>query len=818
MSLAEYTTAGDQDCFVYWLEFRLGEFGSIAGGSAFKFAIFSRKATVEKEGDTSIAYDSNYGWYRRFGATPQAAFEVIRGHVADVAEAARSGRLEDVDKSPLGAAYRWKIAFHYQSRQAPSIPCIFVRKPLLHALQMPASDTTTPQGTLYRSLAAQRKPDEAVVAFSERIWKDWVFSTPCVIKLSQGAINNGYLAVNLVSTPFPETMYGGNTEADPAENAKFRTDTGMEFESDVRVQGGGSGRLRTRLYKYYADIGAKVGDTITVTQTPDGTYLLTSNSEKTIPALAPKGLTSLPSTSLKPSSMNQQPMNQILFGPPGTGKTYQTIEKALEILDSVFLESHGDEVEATERRKKLKKRFDELSSDGFIEFVTFHQSFSYEDFVEGVQASTDETTRQILYDVADGVFKRLCDAARTRAVQRAETSLDFSGRRIWKWSLGDSATEQHIYDECIENGIALMGFGAGGDFSKCQSRDDIQAVFSGEGVQVGLQDYPVTAINTLVRQMKVGDLVVVTEGNLKFRAIGEITGNYRQLSREEDTYNQCRDVRWLRVYKPSLPYGQLMENRFSQMTVYELKSGSIDHEKLRSLLRSDDEIVGPNRPRVLIIDEINRGNVSRIFGELITLIEPSKRSGQDEALEVMLPYSKERFSVPDNVYLIGTMNTADRSLSGLDIALRRRFTFVEMLPDPGKLAGVKIAGIDVAATLEIMNRRIEVLLDRDHQLGHAYFMSLQNGDELTKLSAIFRNQILPLLQEYFFEDWERIAWVLNDHRKSAGSRFLVPPAHSLESLFGRDSQVPTNAKLWRIDEAAFSKPESYLGILEAVQG
>jgi 5-methylcytosine-specific restriction protein B len=113
----------------------------------------------------------------------------------------------------------------------------------------------------------------------------------------------------------------------------------------------------------------------------------------------------------------------------------------------------------------------------------------------------------------------------------------------------------------------------------------------------------------------------------------------------------------------------------------------------------------------------------------------------------------------------------------------------------------------------MMNRRIEVLLDREHQLGHAYFMSLTNGDPLPKLASIFRHQILPLLQEYFFEDWQRIAWVLNDHRKSKGFQFVVPPAFSAESLFGLGTDVPIDAKLWRLDEEAFNKPESYLGIL-----
>lgn len=761
--------------------------------------------------------------------------------------------------------------------------------------------------TLVDALVDAVAPIKLPLTSREPYWPDDYdkMSDRLVVTLTEGAIRNGYLSVPKSQLVIPEDCISEGDE--PARRfLSLRLPNGDQLQTQVLSK---YKRLQARFNALFAAEALRPGALAVLTKLGDYDFELSFARGVESDSSHMNDVTALG----KVAASSSAPLNQILFGPPGTGKTYETINAALEILDPVYLADNSND------RPALKTRFDKLAAEGRIRFVTFHQSFSYEDFVEGLRAESDAASGQLRYEVVDGVFKSLCELASAKITQRAEAPVDIGLRRVWKMSLGNTlGSDASIFEECLKGNYVLLGYGAHIDFSGCASRSEVQQRFADGGVQLdGPNDYSLTSVAAFVTKMKPGDLVVVSDGNFKFRAIGEITGDYafKPHSEYEADYAQMRPVKWLRQYAPSLPHTELLEGQFSQMTLYELRSPTLNREKLQALLGAPVESadglfavgqrfgqgyvvrsVGPevvefDKPkggvlplplslvrqllayvrsgllevedirkgrvfekvaeaelekyivngyqhlfaalveqlmqpklattpdaRVLIIDEINRGNVSRIFGELITLIEESKRAGSPEALEVILPYSKKPFSLPNNLYLIGTMNTADRSLAGLDLALRRRFTFREMPPKPELLHGVMVEGVDIGQLLAEMNARIEVLLDRDHRIGHAYFIALKDNEDkrtLAHLAAIFRQKVLPLLQEYFFEDWERIQWVLNDHRKAGEDRFVLSKDNVSQALFGPGVQLPARAAAWYLNEAAFDRVQAYRGIISA---
>jgi hypothetical protein len=456
----------------------------------------------------------------------------------------------------------------------------------------------------------------------------------------------------------------------------------------------------------------------------------------------------------------KHPLNQILFGPPGTGKTYNTINKALEIIGD-------DEVKKLNwsNREEVKKLFDKKLNEGQIVFTTFHQSMSYEEFIEGIkpvnETAEDDQEPQLTYQVIPGILKNLIDSIEDKnqvAVNNLYIPEEYFKDHVVKMSLGSASDprDKDIYDYCMSSNQIALGFGFNVDFTGIKDRTDIINRLKESGYQFeGKRDFAIDALERFILWAVEGRLVIVSKGNKKVRSIGVITGAYQYNPSAPIRFHHFKKVKWL--YKNiDLEVSAFYEKQLVPQSIYVINTDVLNKD-IFIKKESGDAV----KNHVLIIDEINRGNVSQIFGELITLIEEDKREGKPEALKVTLPYSKEQFSVPPNLYIIGTMNTADRSVEALDTALRRRFSFTEM-PPLYHLEGLQY---DYASTrgkdiLQTINKRIEKLLDRDHLIGHSYFLLKDGETAANKLTDSFYRNIIPLLQEYFFGDYAKIGAVL----------------------------------------------------------
>ncbi len=643
-----------------------------------------------------------------------------------------------------------------------------------------------------------------------------------MVQLTAGAIRNGYVKVPKLQALFPATCIAAD-EKTSAETFKLALPDGTQVETNLLAN---RGRIRARFNGLFGQSGLTEGDRVVITKDGERLYRLAFKRHGDVLSQPlPASIDSKKSTASIGGlqNMSTAPLNQILYGPPGTGKTYATVSRAVKILNPAFYAQHEDE-SVSGNREALKREYDRLSSpeQARVRFVTFHQSFSYEDFVEGIRAVTDEVQEEgqsaggLAYRVEAGVFKRICEDAKRDKASEAQVGIR-PDATVWKMSSEEASSDGATRNYCFANGEARLGWENAGDLLT----ENFEKM-----AELGSKEK--SSLRHFGFNVQPGDVVVCLKTVKTIQAVGVVTGSYEYEPEVppgvRKDYVHKLPVHWLAT---GIDLEITTLNGGTQLTlqaVYPLRN--ISWPKLQeALLHSKVALNGveptvskTREPYVLIIDEINRGNVSRIFGELITLLEPSKRAGAPESLEVLLPYSKERFSVPPNVHLIGTMNTADRSLAGLDVALRRRFVFEELMPQHQLLDDVRVSAgaisISVSELLAVMNQRIEALLDREHTVGHAYFMPLRQSPTLPMLAHIFRKQVLPLLQEYFFDDWERIRWVLNDHRKKAAAQtFVKASGPSFDSLFGADVQVPRHRQSWVINPNAFDRLESYAAIL-----
>lgn len=502
-------------------------------------------------------------------------------------------------------------------------------------------------------------------------------------------------------------------------------------------------------------------------------------------------------------------LNTILYGPPGTGKTYHTAYYAVSICDDIPIEEviewNIDDVLA--RYEILKEQ------ENRIAFTTFHQSYGYEEFIEGIRPvmedeSTDESysvSKELKYEVKPGTFKKFCDLARNSYM--SESNIDWGlndNPTVWKVSL-EGAGDNETRTECLENGHIRIGWDEyGPDITR-----ETNYQYGGKVI-----------LNAFYNKMKKGDIVISCYSSELTDAIGVITGD-AEWNPSFKYYERVRKVNWL-VKGIRENIVKINENKPMVLaSVYKMDVSSEDALNIVKKYIDNPEKSADKKNYVFIIDEINRGNISKIFGELITLIEKSKREGAKEKAEVILPYSNKPFSVPDNVYILGTMNTADRSIALMDTALRRRFQFVEMMPRLDVIKDLLITegdvSINVSDMLGIINKRIEFLYDREHTIGHAFFIPLLDKEKpkVSDLGLIFKKSIIPLLQEYFYEDYEKIRLVLGDNaKKDKDIEFIVAVPPEKDLFRGNVTDEDYKDYIYQINNNAFSDIRSYKGISE----
>lgn len=778
MTLEEYTDTKRENSFCYWLEHITRDLGSIVGGSSYKFGIYKMGTTSKTEPATNRDNDGIYAWHTKYGKTSSEAFYSIKNLIIDIANYTKENNLKPIDNIDLGDAFKWKIAFLYSDFGVVNM----FKKEALEFIAKSKYNIGVASNNYseLNSFILSNNKDKDFFEFTKEIWKHYQKFNSKASEFKKwldhnnddgSNKNSSYLrAIKILTSVFNIEVYT-ETDIDVLQdlyedliiNQKDPKGKFAYHKRSYGEKGFYSAAIKTYIKFLKNEPLSKVSET------PDEYQKI-----------------------IKFNSMKTQPLNQILYGPPGTGKTYKTKELAVNIV-------LGEEKRS---RSKILQLYNDLITKEKISFTTFHQSMSYEDFVEGIKPKMEDNEETLKYQIEKGIFKKIADKSKgVSGSKQKDNSIDFSKSNYFKMSIGGKHRID-LHNWCIHNNLVALGWGDNEDYTeynKIDNWNEFRDKFNKEfPYLVESSIYHRQAMFTF-QKMKIGDIVLVSLGNHILDAIGIVQGNYEYDPENKFGFHHHRKVKWLSTNMNASP-DLFVDKGISQQSIYEFYKQDIKIESFKdyfSEIKEEEKITN----HVLIIDEINRGNISSIFGELITLLEEDKRSGQNEEIEVILPYSKEPFKVPFNLYIIGTMNTADRSVEALDTALRRRFSFTEVAPDSTLLEDIEVEEIELKKLLQTINDRIELLIDKDHKIGHSYFLNIET---LEDLKDTFKNKVVPLLEEYFFGDYGKIGLVLgsdfiklkDDEDKISFAKNFTEKYEEAENLREKAIYTFTNEDTW----------------------
>ena len=735
MTLEEYNYLGSKDSFCYWLESKTYPLGSIWGGSSYKFGIFEfdKNSKTADIVDVGAAKDDRYKWMLKYGSNANEAFEKVKSIICSIAIASSQGKFDEIDNIDLGHATKWKIAFLYQDKSNIKMPCVYLEDRIRAYSKF--YDKNVPSSELYAKIMAQKDDNVDIFTLSQHIWQT------CETKFE-----NAWLLA-------------------PGENASHLED----FRKSNMIKIGWSETGDLTYYKNKIDLGKVVKEKSYEYEGKNPNYVV----------------------GMLLAFQKEMKVGDIVFLKNGTS---EIVGRGIVKSEYNFLEEgeykHAREFEFTHIGKWSLPSKCAVKS---LSKLTATQCSQYENIL-----ANNETTP------ADTLNPQESSSKMTN-----KNEIPYSINTIFYGPPGTGKT--HIL---LDNIAKKYFYEKGGQLTETERNEKIVAGLSWwEVIALCLLDsndkskvpaiveHPlmIAHIKNVNNQRPSaaiwGQLQIHTKDecehvnlNLSRRAAPKVFTKDQDSTWfiDRDIITQERDdlIELLKEYHLTTNTEEIIRYKFitfHQSYSYENfvegisaetdDNGNITYSVKTGIFQEfcQKAINNPDKNYALFIDEINRGNVSGIFGELISLIEEDKRNN----LHITLPYSKKDFVVPKNLYIFGSMNTADRSIDALDSALRRRFSFVEMPPQPELLITEDFKpnylSIDLCKLLKSINRRVEFLLDRDHKIGHSYFMKIKaetKAAELSNLQKAFKDQIIPLLEDYFYGNLEKVQMVL-------GKKFIV---------------------------------------------